>query len=70
MDGTVTAQVIEYVMGAMFLVLPMFFLGAMSWAGYNVGSNVQSLLTQGAESAKLQAGKGSSQIVGGAQKLK
>jgi len=70
MDGTVTTQVIEYVMGAMFVVLPMFFLGAMSWAGYNVGSNVQSLLTQGAESAKLQAGKGSSQVVGGIQKLK
>ncbi|MNC14114.1 hypothetical protein D3C75_618800 [compost metagenome] len=70
MDGTVTAQVIEYVMGAMFVVLPMFFLGAMSWAGYNVGSNVQSLLTQGAENAKVQAGKGSSQIVGGVSKLK
>ncbi|MNU08500.1 hypothetical protein D3C72_2545750 [compost metagenome] len=54
----------------MFVVLPMFFLGAMSWAGYNVGSNVQSLLTQGAENAKVQAGKGSSQIVGGVSKLK
>jgi hypothetical protein len=70
MDGTVTAQVIEYVMGAMFLVLPMLFLGTMSWAGYNVGNNVQSLLTQGAETAKLQAGKGSSHIAGGVQKLK
>src|SRR5690606_2545745 len=30
MDGTVTAQVITYVMAAMFLVLPALFLAAMS----------------------------------------
>jgi hypothetical protein len=70
MDGTVTAQVIEYVMGAMFLVLPMFFLGAMSWAGYNVGSGVQSLLTRGTEAAQVQAEKGSSQLISGARRLK
>ncbi|MNC36948.1 hypothetical protein D3C75_854930 [compost metagenome] len=70
MDGTVTAQVIEYVMGAMFLVLPMFFLGAMSWAGYNVGSGVQTLLTRGTEAAQVQAEKGSSQLISGAQRLK
>lgn len=44
-DGTVTAQVITYVMGAMFIVLPMLFLGAMSWAGYSVGSAMQSAMT-------------------------
>lgn len=70
MDGTVTAQVIEYVMGAMFLVLPMFFLGAMSWAGYNVGSGVQTLLTRGTEAAQVQAEKGSSQLMSGARRLK
>ena len=70
MDGTVTAQVIEYVMGAMFVVLPMFFLGAMSWTGYNVGSGVQTLLTRGTEAAQTQAGKGSSQLMSGARRLK
>ncbi|MNO72592.1 hypothetical protein D3C76_635440 [compost metagenome] len=70
MDGTVTAQVIEYVMGAMFLVLPMFFLGVMSWAGYNVGSGVQTLFTRGSEGAQVQAEKGSSQLMSGAKKLK
>lgn len=44
-DGTVTAQVITYVMGAIFIVLPMLFLGAMSWAGYSVGSAMQSAMT-------------------------
>ena len=41
MDGTVTAQVIEYVMGAMFLVLPGLFLVAMSWAGYSIGNSLR-----------------------------
>ena len=70
MDGTVTAQVIEYVMGAMFIVLPMFFLGVMSWAGYNVGSGMQTLLTRGTEGAQVQAEKGSSQVMSGARRLK
>ncbi|PYG96165.1 conjugal transfer protein TraG, partial [Arthrobacter stackebrandtii] len=55
MDGTVTAQVIEYVMGVMFVVLPMFFLSVMSWAGYNVGSGVQTLLTRATDGAQGQA---------------
>ncbi len=70
MDGTVTAQVIEYVMGAMFLVLPMVFLGTMSWAGYSIGNSTQALMTQGVENSRIQAGKGASQIVGAAQRLK
>lgn len=70
MDGTVTAQVIEYVMGAMFVLLPMIFIGAMSWAGYNVGSAIQTLLTRGTEAAQTQAGRGSSQLMTGVQKLK
>ena len=70
MDGTVTAQVIEYVMGVMFVVLPMFFLSVMSWAGYNVGSGVQTLLTRATEGAQAQAEKGTSQLMSAARKSK
>jgi hypothetical protein len=70
MDGTVTAQVIEYVMGAMFIVLPMMFLGAMSWTGYNVGSGIQGMLTKGSDAAQVQASKGTNQVTGAVRKLK
>jgi hypothetical protein len=50
-DGTVSAQVIMYVMGAMFIVLPMLFISAMSWAGYTVGSAMQSALHQGSQAS-------------------
>lgn len=50
-DGTVTAQVITYVMGAMFIVLPMLFLGAMSWAGYSVGAAMQSTMRAGGQTS-------------------
>jgi hypothetical protein len=63
MDATVTAQVIEYVMGATFLVLPMLFLAAMSWAGYSVGNGIQGMLANGSKSASDSASKGTGQIL-------
>jgi len=68
MDGTVTAQVIEYVMGAMFIVLPMLFLGAMSWAGYSVGNGIQGMLANGSKAASDSASKGTDQILGAAKR--
>ena len=68
MDGTVTAQVIEYVMGAMFIVLPMLFLGAMSWAGYSVGNGIQGMLANGSKAAGDSASKGTDQMLGAAKR--
>lgn len=62
MDGTVTAQVIEYVMGAMFLVLPSLFLVTMSWAGYAVGSGIEGMMGSASRAAHEAAGKGSQQL--------
>ena len=67
MDGTVTAQVIEYVMGAMFIVLPMVFLAAMSWAGYSVGSGVEGMLSRGTQAAQTASSNGTSQLMSGAR---
>ncbi|MNG36259.1 hypothetical protein D3C84_1232340 [compost metagenome] len=63
MDGTVTAQVIEYVMGAMFIVLPMVFLAAMSWAGYSVGSIAEGMLGKGTLSAQNAGSKGTDTLI-------
>ncbi|WP_437884537.1 conjugal transfer protein TraG N-terminal domain-containing protein [Pseudomonas sp. LRF_L74] len=58
MDGTVTAQVVEYVMGAMFLVLPGLFVVVMSWAGYAVGNGIEGMLGSASKSAHGAASKG------------
>ena len=68
MDGTVTAQVIEYVMGAMFIVLPALFVGAMSWAGYSVGNGIQSMLANGGRAASDAASKGTAQLTNAGKK--
>ncbi|MDD2001973.1 conjugal transfer protein TraG N-terminal domain-containing protein [Pseudomonas putida] len=68
MDGTVTAQVIEYVMGAMFIVLPAFFVGTMSWAGYAVGNGIQSMLASGGKNATDAASKGTAQLTSAGKK--
>ena len=67
MEGTVTAQVIEYVMGAMFIVLPMVFLAAMSWAGYSVGSGVEGMLSRGTQAAQTASSSGTSLLMSGAR---
>ncbi len=62
-DATVAAQVIGYVMGAMFVVLPMLFLAAMGWAGYSVGSGVASALAAtGTNDLKAAGGSGGSML--------
>ncbi|MNP37951.1 hypothetical protein D3C76_1314310 [compost metagenome] len=68
MDGTVTAQVIEYVMGAMFIVLPALFVGTMSWAGYAVGNGIQSMLASGGKNATDAASKGTAQLTSAGKK--
>lgn len=69
MDGTVTAQVIEYVMGAMFLVLPGLFLVAISWAGYTIGNSLEGMLGGAGKAAHGAASKGASQMAGATKKL-
>jgi hypothetical protein len=68
--GTVTAQVIEYVMGAMFLVLPMLFLAAMSWAGYSVGSIAEGMLAKGSLTAQNAGSKGTDALVSAGRSMK
>lgn len=67
--GTVTAQVIEYVMGAMFLILPGLFLVAMSWAGFSIGNSIEGMLGGASRAAHGAASKGAGQLMSGGKKV-
>lgn len=49
--------IINLVMGSMFLVLPTFWLGAMTWAGVRVGVAVNGALTGGVKVAQDSGGR-------------
>ncbi len=49
--------IINLVMGSMFLVLPTFWLGAMTWAGVRVGVAVNGALGGGAKVAQDSGGR-------------
>lgn len=52
-------MLLNYVMGAMFLILPAFWVTAMSWTGFKVGGVVDGLskATKGAADASSEGGR-------------
>lgn len=50
-------MITNLVMGAMFLMLPTFWLGAMTWAGVRVGVTVTGALAGGVKVAQDSGGK-------------
>lgn len=48
---------LNFVMGTMFIVLPGFWVGALSWAGVRAGNLVQ-MMTMGTDGAKSAGSKG------------
>ncbi|OLW00383.1 hypothetical protein P297_12260, partial [Salmonella enterica subsp. arizonae serovar 18:z4,z23:- str. CVM N26625] len=54
--------IINLVMGSMFLVLPTFWLGAMTWAGVRVGVAVNGALAGGVKVAQDSGGKAGGMI--------
>jgi len=48
--------ILNFVMGAMFLILPMFWIGALGWAGISVGSALSGL-EKGGQPVKEAGGK-------------
>ncbi|WP_162963712.1 conjugal transfer protein TraG N-terminal domain-containing protein, partial [Pseudomonas aeruginosa] len=55
---------LNFVLGAMFIVLPSFWVMGLSWAGMRVGNVVQGLATGTKDSAQM-ASKGASVLSGG-----
>jgi len=53
---TLLDQVIEFVIAAMFIILPGLFFAAMSWAGYALGRGIDGMLTNGTANAQKAGG--------------
>lgn len=60
-------MLINFVLGAMFLVLPAFWIGALTWVGINAG-NVVAAFGAGTADAKAAGSKGGDALVGIAAK--
>lgn len=54
--------IVNVVMGAMFVVLPVFWLGALSWAGVRVGGAVAGILSSGTADIKGAGGQAGKMI--------
>ncbi|MBX8508935.1 conjugal transfer protein TraG N-terminal domain-containing protein [Pseudomonas cichorii] len=57
MNNTQQDMLLNYVMGAMFIVLPMLWIGALGWAGISAGPVLDGLL-QGTKGAEVAGSKG------------
>jgi hypothetical protein len=55
-------MLLNFVMAAMFIVLPSFWVAALSWVGVQAGNVLQQSLARGSDDAKAASGKGASAI--------
>lgn len=62
MNNTQQDMLLNYVMAAMFIVLPMFWVSALSWAGISAGGALDGLRL-GSKGAETAGSKGSDPIV-------
>lgn len=56
LDNAFGDMLLNFVMAMMFIVLPTFWVGALSWVGIRVG-NLTQMLTYGTDGAKSAGGK-------------
>lgn len=57
LNNTFGDMLLNFVMGAMFVVLPTFWVAALGWAGVKAGAVAQTLTT-GSEDAKGSTSSG------------
>jgi len=65
LNNTFGDLLLSFVMAAMFIVLPTFWVMALSWAGIHAGNMLQGMAT-GTGDAKAAGGKGGTMAMGGA----
>lgn len=67
LNATTQDAILNFVMGAMFIILPVFWVGALSWAGIKAGSVLGGLQTgtDGVQKAGAQGGGLAKQAVVG-----
>jgi hypothetical protein len=68
LDNAFGDMILNMVMGSMFLLLPAFWMAALSWAGVSVGNALQKGFTEGTQAAGQSASKGVETVKGGAMK--
>ncbi|MBW9353880.1 hypothetical protein FHD02_20100 [Citrobacter sp. EC_71] len=49
--------IMQFVMGTMFIVLPAFWMGALGWAGIQLGGVIERAAVTGTNDAKTSGGK-------------
>lgn len=57
-SSTYDGWLMNLVLGMMYLVFPAFWVGMMSWVGVNLGSAINSALSNGSQQAKTHASNG------------
>ncbi|EAS1759874.1 conjugal transfer protein TraG [Salmonella enterica] len=58
LQNTEDDVIIMFVMGTMFLVLPTFWMGALSWAGIRLGGAIENSMRSGSQDVKQAAARG------------
>ncbi|OAT32609.1 hypothetical protein [Proteus myxofaciens] len=51
------------VLGAMYIVLPLFWFGAVSWSGVNLGFTVSSVISSGSKGTQQAGAQGGSAVM-------
>lgn len=57
LQNTSDDLIVNVVMGTMFVVLPAFWLGALTWAGARVGGAVAGVISAGSGDVKNSGGQ-------------
>ncbi|MDR2173364.1 MAG: conjugal transfer protein TraG N-terminal domain-containing protein [Burkholderiales bacterium] len=66
-DASVTDMVMKFVIGALFLLLPMIFFAVMGWAGVQVGSSIGQMMTNSTKSSADAGGSAAGKAVDAGQ---
>jgi len=61
-QNTTDDVIMNLVMGSMFLMLPMFWVAAFSWAGIKIGDTVYNATKNGSADAQQAGGKGAEAV--------
>lgn len=67
LNNTFGDMLLNFVLATMFIVLPLFWVAALSWAGFSAGSALQGLV-MGTAGARSAGGKAGDMAFGGAMK--
>lgn len=62
LNNTFSDLILDFVIGTMFIVLPMFWIGALGWVGVNAG-NLAQMFISGSNPAKSAGAQGANTLI-------